>query len=203
VQVHFIRPPSPSEIGAAIAKWYADPNAVYRAYDRKVERSRFETAVDADDTRPGHENAMAMRTATAVLGAGGSFDITAALMKGDPWAANKRRFLDQTRAERVQIATDYRERQLKGAADTMRKRLAELATQTVSPGVAKQTLFEMWDECIDTGDAPAVSAGAEARLVVMQYIAVHFPATSADAFTVDELRLMNARKHSAATFAPY
>jgi hypothetical protein len=144
-----------------------------------------------------------MRTPTAAIGMGGSFDITAALMKGDPWAANKRRFLDQSRAERTQIAADYRERQLKSAGDTMRKRLAELASQTVAPALAKQTVFEMWDECVDTGDAQTVSAGADARFVVMQYIAVHFPAGSADAFTVDELRTMNARKHSTAQFAPY
>jgi hypothetical protein len=202
VSIHLIVP-SLGAMGRGFAKWYENPNAGVAKYDRDVERSRFETAVDSDDQRPGHEVAAAIDTPQPAIGASGKFDITSALMKGDAYASKKRKFLDDTRDERMQIAARYREKQLREAGNIMRARLAKLAKQQLEPTLLKQTLFEMWDECIDSGEAIEVQAGAEARKAVMGFIAGHLPATSPIAFTSDDIAAFNRHKQSTEVFQPY
>lgn len=186
--------PSPRSLGRGISDWYANPDAAVRAEDSEREKAKHERS-NSDDPKPD-------RGGTVPVVKGG-FDITAALMKGDAYLANKRRFLDATRAERVQIAARYQEQQLRDAGTMMRQRLAELSNQLVAPSIAKMTLFEMWDECADRGEPLVVRAGRDARLAVLGYIAVHFPPSSAEAFTDHEMARFNARRRSTAMFVPY
>ena len=186
--------PSPRSLGRGISDWYANPDAAVRAQDSEQEKAQHERS-NSDDPKPD-------RGGTVPILKGG-FDITAALMKGDAYLANKRRFLDATRAERVQIAARYQEQQLREAGTMMRQRLAELSIQLVAPSIAKMTLFELWDECADRGEPLVVRAGRDARLAVLGYIAVHFQRGSAEAFTDDEIAKFNARRRSIAAFVPY
>ena len=186
--------PSPRAMGEGISNWYADPYAAVREQDSDREKANHQSG-NSDDPKPD-------RGGTVPILKGG-FDMTAAMMRGDAYLANKRRFLDATRPERVQIAARYREQQLREAGTMMRQRVAEFARQLVAPDVAKITLFELWDECADRGEAIVVAAGREARLAVLGYIAVHFPSGSANAFSDHEVATMNARRRSSAVFAPY
>ncbi len=186
--------PSPRALGQGLVTWYNNPYAAVREQDSEREQAQHQHS-SSDDPKPD-------RGGTVPIIKGG-FDLTAALMRGDAYLANKRRFLDATRPERVQIAARYREQQLHDAGTMMRQRLAELTNQLVTPSMAKMTLFEMWDECADGGEALVVKAGRDARLAVLGYIAVHFSAGSTTAFSDEEITMFNARRRSTTVFVPY
>ena len=72
-----------------------------------------------------------------------------------------------------------------------------------TPAARRDALFELWDECAETGPEQLVTAGREARKLVVGVIRARLPAGSADAYSSDELVALNKTKQSKATFAPY
>jgi hypothetical protein len=138
--------------------------------------------------------------------AAGGFDITDAFMRGkgiDPYASKKLAFLDSTRDERVQIGTKYKSQQLAQVAQIVKKNLARVWAATNDPQQRKQALFEMWDECVETGSAEVVEAALIARRMIVGFMRANFPPNSEHAFTVAEIAACNQAKQSSATFAPY
>jgi hypothetical protein len=137
----------------------------------------------------------------------GGFDMTDAIMRmngEDPYAARKRAFLEKTFDERVQIGTAYRAEQLEKSGETMLAHLKKLWARDDIDAAEKRTLiFELWDECAETGGEQLVAGGEKARAALLRFVNVHLPADSADAYTADELRELNARRQSKARFAPY
>jgi hypothetical protein len=136
-------------------------------------------------------------------GVGGSMDITEMAMRRrgiDPHAHEKLAFLDRTRDERAAIAQEHRTTQLSKSGRLMRRTLDELWTSTVDPAERKQALFELWDECVETGDPEQLAGAQQARAEIMAFIRtrLHGP----NAYTHAELARFNARKQSKATFAP-
>ncbi len=119
----------------------------------------------------------------------------------DPYASEKLRFLDRTRDQRAAIAREHRREQLGQSAHLMRRNLERLWASTPDLGARKQGLFELWDECAETGSAELVAGGEDARRVVADFIKVKL--TGASAYTADELARLNARRRSRAVFAPY
>ena len=86
----------------------------------------------------------------------------------------------------------------------MKRNLAWAWSKTESdPEARKQALFELWDDCAETGEQDLVAAGHAARLYVLGYIRAHLPQGAAGAFTPDDLTRLNAHKRSSATFQPY
>ena len=67
----------------------------------------------------------------------------------------------------------------------------------------RDALFELWDECAETGSEELIAAGREARKLVVGVIRARLPAGSADAFTAADLDALNRKKQSKARFAPY
>ncbi len=132
------------------------------------------------------------------------FDVTDWQMRShgiDPYASRKLAFLDRTRDQRVEIGRRFRNQQLAQSAALMQRNLERLAATTGDLAARKQALFELWDECAETGDAELVTAGAAARGLVVGFIRAKL--RGAEAYTAGELVQLNAHRHSKRMFAPY
>jgi len=133
-----------------------------------------------------------------------TFDATDALMRAhgeDPYAAQKQKFLDDTREERFQIGKRYEHQQLARSAELAQQTLTWIWSQTTDTRERKQAVFELWDACAESGDDELVTGGKAARAMIVGYIRAHL--AGADAYTPAELAELNAHRASAATFAPY
>jgi hypothetical protein len=137
-------------------------------------------------------------------GLGASFDATDALMRHegqDPYASQKRKFLDDTREERFEIGKRYRREQLKHSSRLAYDTLEWIWSSTPNVRERKQAVFELWDDCAESGDADLVEGGRAARAMIVGFIKTHL--VGHDAFSPDELAALNAHKTSTASFAPY
>jgi hypothetical protein len=135
-----------------------------------------------------------------------TFDATDALMRQqgiDPYASAKLRLLDATRDERAAIGKRHKSRELARSAQHMAKHVARLSALQPEPTALKQALFELWDDCAETGSAELVAGGAAARRYLIGFVRTRLPAGSANAFTTDELAQLNARRASREPFDPY
>ncbi len=199
--------PKPKELGKAIADWAADPYA----YNERMPQpgDMIETAPRGDRARLTADDQKADHGETVPL-IGGGFDVTDWIAKkalgkakGDPYAARKRAALDATIDERAEMRRVHRNEQLEHAEDIANDQVRQLWASNASLADKKEALFELWDDCAETGDAPVVAAAARARRVIVAFIALKLPAGSAGAFTDAELAALNKRKSSSATFDPY
>jgi hypothetical protein len=185
----------PGTAARKISEWAAKDDKT----PHDPEREAINTHRPQDtDTRPDHGKTVKI--------IGGGFDVTDALMrrkKIDPYAAAKLKYLDSTRDERVQIGNRYRKQQLAQSAALMQKNLDALTASTADAVAKKQALFELWDDCAETGSEALVEGGKAARALVIGYLRARFPAGSATAYTAAELERFNRRKASKATFEPY
>jgi hypothetical protein len=204
--------PSPQRIGNAIARWYRDdtkPVGTLGPSEATKPRLPGDHAT-GQDTRPDHGQTVPV--------VGGSFDVTDALMrrKGyDPYASQKLAYLDATRDERVQLGRAHRREQLRRATELMQANLDEAYRSLRDPRALRQALFELWDECEETGEAgpgetgrgnvdgELVEASRRARQLVIGFIRAKLPAGSPDAYTAAELARLNRMRRSRAPFTPY
>jgi hypothetical protein len=132
------------------------------------------------------------------------FDVTDMAMRAagiDPYAAEKMRFLERTRDQRAAIRREHEREQLSKSALHMRRNLERLWASTTDLAARKQHLFELWDECAETGDAQLVAGGADARQVVAEFIQIKL--TGEHAYTAGELAQLNRQRRSKQVFAPY
>lgn len=167
----------------------------------KAEHQTFTVRVAADGTARIEDKANLQRK-----GLGGTFDVTDAMMRRqgiDPYASYKLKVLDETRDERVAIGQRYRTQQLARSRQLVQAHLTRLWATTTDLAARKQALFELWDDCAETGSAELVVAGRAAREHVVGFIRSKLPAGSAHAFTADELARLNRQRRSRIEFAPY
>lgn len=132
------------------------------------------------------------------------YDPTEILMEklgANPYGANKLRMLDRTRDERYEIGKQYKTRQLAQSAVIAQKNLDYLWTRTTTTAERKEALFEMWDECAETGTDELIAGGTAARNVIVGFIKGRL--TGDAAYTAAELAAFNAKKKSKAPFDPY
>ena len=121
----------------------------------------------------------------------------------DPYASAKRQWLDKTRDERARIGMANRKEDLARAPEFMRRNVAWAWGHVRSEDERKEALFELWDDCAETGDDDLVQAGANARRYLVGFIRAHLPAGRPGAYTPEDLARLNAHRRSKATFAPY
>jgi hypothetical protein len=114
----------------------------------------------------------------------------------DPYASNKLAYLDRTRVQRVAIGMRFREQELAKSVVYMQGHIARLWAMTTDVEQRKRGLFELWDECAETGSEAEVSGGEAARAFVMNHI------RATVTFTADELRTLNSQRQSKQPFAP-
>jgi hypothetical protein len=199
--------PKPKAIGRALAKWAEDPYAYTK--NQRQPGDDIENAPRGDGAvlTPKDQKPDSGGTVTIISG---GFDVTAWLSqqvlgkaKGDVYAARKRAALDATRDERVEMRRRFRKDQLDHAEAIVRDSLGRLWASGLSIADKKQGIFELWDDCAETGEAPIVAAAVRARRDIIGFIRARLPAGSIDAFTAAELAAMNAHRTSTAPFAPY
>ena len=114
----------------------------------------------------------------------------------DPYARAKMRFLDRTRPERIAIGTRYRAEQLAHAPQLMLANIERAWATIRDPEARQQALFDLWDDCAETGEPAVVEAGAAARALVLGIIHARVTYTPAD------LVRLNAQRRSTARFEP-
>ncbi len=139
-----------------------------------------------------------------VHGLTGSFDTTDWIMRNqgmDPYASAKLEMLDRTRDQRVEIGKVYRKEQLAQSARLMQANLDNLWASTPDLAARKQAVFDLWEECAETGDPLLVEGAAKARALLERFVQVKL--RGADGFTAEELARLNARRRSRAAFDPY
>lgn len=122
-------------------------------------------------------------------------------MGAEPYARNKLALLDRTRDQRVAIGERHRHAQLARAAELMQRNIDRLWAATPDLAARKRSLFELWDDCAETGSDELVAAGAAARRLAIGTIRARL--RGAHAYTTAELAELNAIRSSTAVFAPY
>jgi hypothetical protein len=168
---------------------------------RKSEHKTFKIKVAADGSATIHDKANVQRK-----GLGATFDVTDGLMRShgiDPYSSYKLKILDETREERVAMGKQHRTQQLAMSAVHMKKNLERLWSMTSDIEKRKQGVFELWDDCAETGAEELVVGGRSARAYVVGFIRTKLPAGSELAFSSDEIERLNRQRKSQATFAPY
>jgi hypothetical protein len=124
------------------------------------------------------------------------------LSKGiDPYAREKLALLDRTRDQRVAVGQRWRREQLTRATELMLANIDRLWATTPDLAARKVGLFELWDDCAETGDDEVVAGAAAARALVIGVIRARLRGN--DAYTNAELAIFNAHRSSIAVFAPY
>lgn len=125
-------------------------------------------------------------------------------------ASAKQAFLEDTAALRERLATKHRRENERAAITTLEADLRAMWSATDPAAVKRERIFQRWDECAEppTGDASAEErtrgrVGERARKRIESWIRANIPESSADAFGASELREMNGRRKSRASFAPY
>lgn len=137
-------------------------------------------------------------------GLGASFDLTDIAMRiggMDPYASAKLHYLDQTRDARAAMGARYRDSQLAAAPALMRDNIEAVLAAVHDPRGRKQALFDLWDECAETGEPALVAAGDAARASLLDFI--QHEMKGPDAYTPAEIRALNARRTSRVAFEPY
>jgi len=121
----------------------------------------------------------------------------------DPYASKKLKVLDATRDERAQIGAAHRHDQLAHATQLMKAALERVWASNLDLPAKKRALFELWDDCAETGADDLVEATRQGRAYLIGFINAKLPAGSATAFSAGELAQLNAHRQSHAMFTPY
>jgi hypothetical protein len=200
--------PMPRDLGRALARWYESDKGPHGAEGdpamaRQIQVSPGTTTAPPDPTHS--QPTDHTRTVIAPLIAGG-FDVSDWMMRNhgqDPYAHRKLALLDATRDERAELGRRQRSAELARAPQLVQRSLQAAWAQTQDLRARKQAVFELWDDCAETGDAEVVAAGQAARRLVIGFIRGHLPAGSPEAFTAAEIAALARTQHSRAAFRPY
>ena len=192
VKLHIPKPKKIAKaVGRHLSNWAEDPYGVSSGTGKDATQLKGEDKTDG-------------RVYTIISG---GYDVTDAVMRWagqDPYEARKREFLDRTFEERVQIGTVHRAEEMEKADQTILGHLGKLwARADLSMEEKRELVFELWDECAETGGEKLVAGGTKARAALYRWVNVHLPKDGANAFTRDELARLNGKRRSKATFTPY
>jgi hypothetical protein len=133
-----------------------------------------------------------------------TFDATDAAMRAvgiDPYAAEKLKVLDRTRDTRATMQKRAKKERLSHSAQLMQGHIDRLWHMTVDLASRKQGLFELWDDCEESGDDDVVAGAIGARRILIAWIQLKM--VGASAYTEQELARLNAKRRSQARFEPY
>lgn len=137
---------------------------------------------------------------------GGQIEMTDMAMRAagqDPYAARKMELLDRTRDERMQIATRENRERLR---ESLQRTWADLGRLWRGPGSAaekRRLLFQLWDECAESGSDEVVDTARAVRGQIIAFVRRHLPAGSRLGYSAAELARHNRSRSSKARFDPY
>ncbi|MCC7384502.1 MAG: hypothetical protein IT384_21825 [Deltaproteobacteria bacterium] len=200
-----IRPEAPALNAPRIARGPSGPALAPSGGGTYHYRERGFTADIARDGTVSFDN-----NSNVAVGGGAllSFDLTEVVMAAageDPFTADKLRFLEETRALRLEMCDRARAEALKESIVDLGHRLRRIWSRSDLPAAERRRLlFDLWDECGETepGDATA-QAAAMARTTILAFVRRQLPPGSADAYRPEELLALNERRVSRERFAPY
>jgi hypothetical protein len=142
-----------------------------------------------------------------VVGAGVHFDITDQLMRAhgmDPYWSAKLQYLEETSDERNGMAVVDRGNKIRESLARLPAFLDKVWRDTrYTPAQRRLVLFQLWDECAESGPDDVVRAGDEVRSTIEAFVRRHLAPGSADAYPADELDTLNATRGSKRPFRPY
>ncbi len=131
----------------------------------------------------------------------GVFDLTDILGKYDPYAWQKLELLEETFERRAALSKHNRAQVRKRAIDALPAYLSAIWRQQWDAQTRRQLLFALWDECAE-GGAGNAKEGAQAREIILAFIASELPSGTRNGFSQEEVRNLNAVRTSTTEFAP-
>jgi hypothetical protein len=187
------------ELHPAGGGWFRSEHTVHDMTG--LERESFGVDVAPDGTIKFHD-----ASNLQAGGLAGSFDVSDWAVRrhgNDPYAHDKLVWLEKTRDDRVAIGKRHQRDVLEHTPQYVQQNLAWAWQRGRDVATRKRDLFELWDDCAESGDEALVAAGAAARAYVIGFIRARLPANSPDAYTSAELVELNAHRGSTHVFAPY
>ena len=139
---------------------------------------------------------------------GGQFDLTelvqTEIVGDDVHVYEERRFLEATREARAEMAERACAARLRDALRELPGRLERIYTDPSKSTIARRrTLFIAWDECDDGEGGEGAQYAEMARATIVAFIAARLPRGSVDAYSDEEIALLNESRRSKARFEPY
>jgi hypothetical protein len=132
-----------------------------------------------------------------------TFDLTDLAMRGkkqDPYAAEKRRFIefsDKLRSDlRKKALQEYHEQ----ALTTLAEQLSAIWGSSRSAAARRRELYEKWADCSDDGSD---HLGRKGRHAVEDFIRGHLPKSGPDGYTDEELGKIAGERQGLPPFDPY
>jgi hypothetical protein len=121
----------------------------------------------------------------------------------DPYAYEKRKFLDATREERLVMARIACGERLAASLGELPRKLDRIWSSDRTLSEKKNILFDLWDECAEDGPAEVLRHSELARATVVEFIHRNLPERSGAAYSPAELASLNRRRLSKRRFDPY
>ena len=194
--------PLPDVIHHPIGKQVQGNSTTSSGLGVKVDREgaiTFETPTGAPDVQAGPLDGS--------VGISGRFDLnnlTERLAGNDPYAYEKRKIAEATFEDRLCLAREAARRRQQEGLFNLNEHLEWLRHL---PGLTRpqlrEVVFDLWDECMDTGADGEPNLGAAARAGILAFIRRVLPPGTADAYTPAELVALNERRTSRNPFDPY
>lgn len=134
-----------------------------------------------------------------------SFDLTDLAMRGhkqDPYAPEKRRFVEFSQKLRDDLHGKGQQTGQDGALLALPGELDEIWTTTKPAAVRRREIFEKWVDVADDKDG-AGSSGQKARRMIESYVRKHMPQGTALSYTAEELARFAESRDGLPTFEPY
>jgi len=130
-------------------------------------------------------------------------DVIMRLLGVDPYQYAKLQFMKRTFNERLAMRRRWESANMQRGLIRLPSYLAAVWRQPWPASLRRAVLFELWDECAESGNKLMRDGGAQARSLIERFVARYLPPGSRDGYTVAELRWLNTRRTSRAAFAPY
>lgn len=117
---------------------------------------------------------------------------------------HKKKFLNDTREAREQMAQERSNEQLLQAVFDIRSKLEGIwSNPQLTIPEKKQQLFALWDECEESESDSHQSVTTLIRISILRFVARVIPQTGEYAYSEDELARLNLNRQSRVLFDPY
>ncbi|HUH03144.1 MAG TPA: hypothetical protein VML75_14205 [Kofleriaceae bacterium] len=201
-------PPSPVERGERAATNRTGPRDDGGGYT--YEATGFEARVGADGRVRFHDRSSVRGDGVVTpffLFLAGTLDVTELVMRRlgqDPYALEKRAFLESTFEARAGLRMRFDEHTMRTALGTLPRYLGRVWDyRSWDPEMRKRVLFALWDECAEGGNELMRQGGAQARAIIEAFVRRELPQDSPQGFSAADLAALNRVRSSEQVFAPY
>ena len=132
-----------------------------------------------------------------------TFDATDLVMrskKQDPYAAEKRRFIEFSDKVRTELREKALKEQRETALATLQQQLQDVWNSGRSGAARRRDIYEKWQDC---SDDKAEALSRKGRRIIEDFVRTYLPSGSPEAYTAEELQKINAERQGLPSFDPY